>query len=108
MGQLTLRISIQESDRTIGVVLEGRIAGPWVAELRRAWTELIPRLGGKKFKLDLRNVTYSDAGGKLMLREIFDRTQADLLTSTPWTQYLAEEIRTSNGRREEAERGSNA
>lgn len=108
MGQLTLRISIQESDQTIGFVLEGRVAGPWVAELKRAWTELIPRLSGKKLKLDLRNVTYSDAGGKLVLREIVDRTQAELVTGTPWTQYLAEEIRTNRGRVEEAERGSNA
>jgi hypothetical protein len=92
-GQHTLRISIQESDQSIGFILEGRIVGPWVEELKRAWMELVPRLRGKQLRLDLRNVTYSDAGGKNVLREIVDRTQAELITSSPWTQYLAEEIR---------------
>lgn len=94
-GQHTLRISIQESDQSIGFILEGRIVGPWVEELKRAWMELVPRLGGKQLQLDLRNVTYSDAGGKDVLREIVGKTQAELITSSPWTQYLAEEIRNS-------------
>ena len=92
-GQHTLRISIQESDQSIGFILEGRIAGPWVEELKRAWMELVPRARGKQLQLDLRNVTYSDAGGKKVLREIVEQTQAQLITSSPWTQYLAEEIR---------------
>lgn len=95
-GQPTLRISIQESDQSIGFILEGRIVGPWVEELKRAWIELIPRLSGKQCQLDLRNVTYSDAAGKKVLREIVEHTQAELLTSSPWTQYLAEEIRTNS------------
>lgn len=95
MGQHTLRISIQESDQSIGFILEGRIAGPWVEELKRAWMELVPRARGKQLQLDLRNVTYSDAGGKKILREIVEQTQAHLITSSPWTQYLAEEIRTN-------------
>lgn len=102
-GQLTLRISIQESDQTIGFILEGRIAGPWVTELKRAWMELIPRLSGRKLSLDLRNVTYTDAGGKGVLCEIFARTNADLVVSSPLTQYLADEIRTSRQSTEESE-----
>lgn len=101
MGQLTLRISIQENEQTIGFILEGRVAGPWVIELKRAWMELIPRLRGRKLSLDLRNVTYTDASGKSVLREIFTRTEADLVASSPLTQYLAEEIRTSNTGTEE-------
>ena len=108
MGQHTLRISIQENEQTIGFILEGRVAGPWVAELKRAWTELIPRLCGKKVSLDLRNVTYTDASGKCVLCEIFSRTKADLLTSSPLTQYLAEEIRNSKKNGEESERGNHA
>lgn len=107
-GQLTLRISIQESDQTIGFILEGRVAGPWVTELQRAWLELIPRLGGRKLSLDLRNVTYTDAGGKCVLCEIFTRTEADIVASSPLTQYLADEIRMSRQTMKESERGKHA
>jgi ABC-type transporter Mla MlaB component len=107
-GQLTLRISIQESDQTIGFILEGRVAGPWVTELQRAWQELIPRLRGRKLSLDLRNVTYTDAGGKCVLCEIFTRTEAEIVASSPLTQYLANEIRMSKQTMKESERGKHA
>ena len=94
-----LKITVQETDIKIEITLEGRIAGPWVEELRRIWIETCPRLGARKLSLDLRNVTYSDAGGKQVLREIFAQTQAELVTSTPWTQYLAEEIKSSESTR---------
>src|ERR1035438_626938 len=60
MSQRLLRITIQETDIEIEITLEGRIAGPWVEELRRIWIETCPRLGARKLSLDLRNVTYSD------------------------------------------------
>ena len=91
-----LRITVQESDHTISMRLEGRVAGPWLAELSRAWDETAPRLGEKKFEIDLHNVTYSDAAGKELLRNIYAQSKAELITRSPLTQYLAEEIRKSN------------
>ena len=87
-----LRITIHEDEEAIGMTLEGRIAGPWVAELSRAWAETAPRLGEKKLSLDLRNVTYSDAGGTQALKEIYVQTNAELIAGTLWAEYLAEEI----------------
>jgi hypothetical protein len=98
-SQQLLRITVQEKDTEIEITLEGRVAGPWVAELRRIWMETTPRLGARKLSLDLRNVTYSDAGGEQVLREIFAQTNAELVTSTPWTQYLAEQIKNSKSTR---------
>ena len=72
--------------------MEGRIAGPWAAELNRTWTELAPSLATKKLLIDLRNTTYADASGIHALREIYSQTEAELVTSTPWTKYLAEEV----------------
>jgi hypothetical protein len=94
-GRITLRITIQENDKTIGITFEGRVAGPWAEEVSRLWLELAPRVGTRSLCLDLRNVTYSDAVGKLALRDIYAQTNARLVTSTPWTQYLAEEISTA-------------
>lgn len=72
--------------------LEGRVAGPWASELDRVWVETAPRLASRKLIIDLHNVTYADAAGKQVLRSIYAQTRAQLLASTPWTQFLAEEI----------------
>ena len=90
-----LRISIHEDDRSIGLTLEGRLAGPWVAELNRAWLETAGRLDGKTLLLDLRELTYWDANGKRALKEIFTRTGAELITSSFWSEHLAKEIRSN-------------
>ena len=73
-GQLTLRITVQEDDKTIGITFEGRVAGPWAEEVSRLWLEMAPRVGARSLCLDLRNVTYTDAVGKLALRDIFAHT----------------------------------
>jgi anti-anti-sigma regulatory factor len=72
--------------------LEGRVAGPWASELDRVWLEAAPRLQSKKLVIDLHNVTYADASGKQVLRDIYAQTNAELVASTPWTQFLAEEV----------------
>lgn len=87
-----LKITIQETPESIEMKLEGRVAGPWVSELNQAWAETAPRIGAKKLSLDLANVTYSDGAGMEALKNIYARTQAQLITGTLWTQYLAEEI----------------
>ncbi|HTW60873.1 MAG TPA: hypothetical protein VMD55_03640 [Terracidiphilus sp.] len=74
------------------VKLEGRIVGPWAAELDRLWAETLPSLAARKVSLDLRETTYADAGGIRALRAIYSQTEAAILTSTPWTQYLADEV----------------
>ncbi len=96
MGQHTLRISIQENDSTIGFTLVGRLAGPWVTELEQAWQDVAKRLNGKKLSLDLRDVTYSDAAGKRVLREMFARSRAEFITHSDWSHHLAEEIKNFN------------
>ena len=68
------------------------MAGPWVAELSRTWADVAPQLGNKTLSIDLRNVTYADVLGKQALREIYAKTHAKLLASSPWAQYLVEEI----------------
>jgi hypothetical protein len=55
--------------------------------------ETAPRLAQRELLLDLRNTTYADAAGKQALSYIHAQSGAALITSTPWTQYLAGEIR---------------
>jgi len=93
MGGLnTLRITIQDTAETLQMRLEGRVAGPWASELDRVWLEAAPRLQSKKLVIDLHNVTYADANGKQVLRDIYAQTHAQFVATTPWTQFLAEEV----------------
>ena len=89
---MDLRITVHERESSIEVTLEGRLAGPWVAELSKAWRETAPRLGNRTISLNIRDLTYSNEEGKEVLREIVAQTSAEILTSNPLTKYLAEEI----------------
>jgi hypothetical protein len=91
---MALRITVLEQQSSIEVTLEGRLAGPWVAELSKAWRETAPRLEGKKLFLNLHNLTFSDEEGKQVLREIVLQTSPEIFSSTPLTKYLAQEIST--------------
>jgi len=102
----TLRITIHEDQSTVGITLEGRIAGPWVAELSRVWLDTAPRLASRKLSIDLRNVTYADIRGKQVLRDICSLAKAELLTSTPWTQYLAADVKGDSAETHEVEGGN--
>lgn len=95
-----LRISIQEDDNKVEVALAGRLAGPWVDELDRAWKQAAPAVAGKELSLDLRDLTYSDSQGLQVLKNIFRQTGAELVASSYWSQQLAAEIRQNNGSHE--------
>ncbi len=98
-----LRISVDENPEAIVIKLEGRIAGPEAAELGRLWKEKAPTLAQKKLSLDLRETTFADAGGIRVLKAIYSQTGAALLTGTPWTQYLAEEVACKNSQEADTE-----
>ena len=89
---MSLRITVHEQESLIKLTLEGRLAGPWVAELCKAWRETAPRLGSKRLVLNLRDLTFSDEEGKRVLREIVTQTSAEISSSTPLTKHLALEI----------------
>lgn len=95
-----LRISITDTAETVAIILEGRVAGPWVAELTRTWAEWAPKVGKRTVAIDLRNTTYADAKGIEILQEIYgkalEQAGAELLTGSPWTKYLAEEVTRGN------------
>ena len=74
------------------LTLEGRVAGPWAAELSRVWVEMAPQLAQGKLAIDLSNVIYADADGTRVLREIYSQIRPRVIATTPWTQYLAEKI----------------
>lgn len=67
-----LRISIiDDSEQSVRLVLEGRLVGPWVIELRKQSEQALSE--AKNVTLDLGKVWFVDASGAALLRELADR-----------------------------------
>jgi hypothetical protein len=90
---MTLRITVSECPESTTMKLEGKLVGPWVAELDRVWRSLVASLGTRKFRVDLCGVDQVDPSGKKVLAEIYGSTGADFLANTPITDYYAEQAR---------------
>lgn len=86
-----LKITIQDDTKSQTMRLEGKLIGPWVEELRRAWQSLPQSRVRKALSLDLRGVIFVDAEGKKLLREIYRKANASFLTDSPLTQHYAKE-----------------
>jgi len=65
------KVSASESENTLELDVEGRLAGPWVEELRQYWQR--ERLQtGKPLRVRLSSVTFIDDAGKGLLKHMFD------------------------------------
>jgi anti-anti-sigma regulatory factor len=51
------RISIVDKPSRRTLVVEGTLVGPWVAELRKSWSNASQELGGRKLVIDLSSLT---------------------------------------------------
>jgi len=94
MTQVRVTIHQREGEE-MTLKIEGRIAGPQVLELHRAWRELAPSLGERMLHVDLRGVTHVDEKGQNLLAEIHAGTQAEFIADTPLTKYFAEQAQQS-------------
>ncbi len=59
-----LRITTTETDERVTLKLEGKLSGPWAAELEQCWRTTSP---AKRLVLDLSGVTFVDPAGKKVL-----------------------------------------
>jgi len=87
-----LRISHDQvtADR-VRLRIEGRMIGPWVAEVRRSCEPFVGH--GRRLTLDLTAVTFADREGVTLLRELAGRG-ADLRCSP----FLRELLGVANGK----------
>jgi hypothetical protein len=63
-----LRITSYTKDFQTILELEGRLAGPWVAELKQAWEA--EQGAGRPIVVNLASVSYVDADGKSLLSDM--------------------------------------
>ena len=90
-----LKISINDDSFGATLKVEGKIVGPWAAELNRVWRHLWASANQKKLRLDIRNVTFIDRNGTRIVREIVRATGAEVLADSPLTQYFANQVRSA-------------
>ena len=72
------------------LILEGRLAGPWVDELDTCWRQLATDSSGG-FMVDLTGVTFVDAKGKSLLIRMWEGG-AEFRAAGCLTRCLIEEI----------------
>jgi ABC-type transporter Mla MlaB component len=84
-------VTVPNGSGTAVLVLEGRLIGPWVDELRRACEEAAP--SNQRLTLDLRAVSFVDRGGLDLLRSLTGR-RARLNNCS---LFVAEQLRTLEG-----------
>ena len=65
-----LRITPKEQDSRLTLSLEGKLAGPWVAELAKVWSEWQERIPPGSTVVDLRMVSFVDEAGRGLLAEL--------------------------------------
>jgi anti-anti-sigma regulatory factor len=97
-----LRITIHQNPESVEIKLEGRIAGPWAAELGNTWNDLAPGLKKRSVSLDISGVTYMDAEGSQLLKDMCQSAEISFLTNSPLTEYFAEEAMRSATNSKEA------
>jgi hypothetical protein len=88
-----LRISMNHETALATLKVEGRVVGPWAVELGKTWRGLWALSKKPTLQLDLRGVTYVDAIGARILREIVQATGAQVFADSPLTQYFANQAK---------------
>jgi outer membrane protein len=87
-----LRITTEKKRCKTTLNVEGRLAGPWVAALEQCWRELHASDPQEKFHLDLCGVSFIDAAGKVLLKEIY-RQGGKLVAEGCLNQAIVDEIK---------------
>ena len=84
-----LKITTHTDARSTTFELEGRLAGPWVDELKGCWERAAGSQG--RVLVDLTEVTFIDSDGKALLARMH-REGAELKAAGCLTRCIVEEI----------------
>lgn len=88
-----LKITITETPAERMWIVQGRLVGPWVSELRATW-----RRWGRRDKrtclIDLNDVTFIDKSGERLLRAM-SKKGAKLTANGVYIKHLLEQLKNS-------------
>jgi ABC-type transporter Mla MlaB component len=83
-----LRITIQKGFGPATLKLEGKLAGPWVEELKDVWSS---ESATEAVLVDLFDVSFVDAAGKRLLAQMW-QGGADFVTDSPLMKQVVKEV----------------
>jgi len=86
-----LRITVHQDDNSNVVLLEGKLIGAWVDELRAAWAKVQSKCRGQTTRVSLTAVSGIDSAGRRLLTEIYS-AGGILVGSGLFARALIEEI----------------
>jgi len=86
-----LRISCEDSTQSPTLKLEGKLTGPWVDEVERAWCDLVADKPTTCVGVDLSGVTFVDPKGKKLLHWMFQQG-AELRDANLMTKYIVSQM----------------
>jgi anti-anti-sigma regulatory factor len=89
-----LKITLLETATDRRWIVEGRLVGPWVSELRATWKRAHKGQDKRPCIIDLNDVTFIDKGGERLLRAI-SKNGAQLIANGLYTKHLLEKVKTS-------------
>src|SRR5450631_4072463 len=96
-----LRITTEQTAGKPGLTVEGKLAGPWVAALEQSWNDLRASELGQNLSVNLCGVSFIDAAGKALLREIHQQG-GKLVAEGCLNQAIVREIaKEQNGEKDE-------
>jgi len=84
-----LKITTRADAGRITLELEGRVAGPWVEELKACWQRAA--VGNRQVGVLLKEVTFIDEAGRKLLADMY-RQRATLAGAGCMTKAVIEEI----------------
>lgn len=65
-----LKITVENTGKTIRLQLDGELSGPWVAELERTWSGLAKDALHSCTLIDLTEITHMNAEGRRLLEQM--------------------------------------
>jgi len=86
-----LRITVHNNSQYITFQLEGRLSGPWIAELDKCWQRTLANEKQATVRVDLTELTFLDKAGKAYL-ESMHRRGAEFVTADCETKSIIDEI----------------
>ncbi len=86
-----LKITITETETDRRWIVQGRLVGPWVSELRTAWKRAHRSQDKRACVIDLNDVTFIDKSGERLLRAM-SKKGAQLIARGLYLKHVLEQL----------------
>jgi hypothetical protein len=86
-----LKITVTETETENRWILQGRLVGPWVCELRTSWKNKRRSESGPRCIIDLNDVTFIDKSGERLLRAM-SKKGAEFVANGMYTRHVLEKV----------------